>query len=53
MIARQSLSEKATCFRMLVKVISMSFDSALGGFNDMELREFLKDKEFERSLRLA
>jgi hypothetical protein len=29
---------------MLVKVISLSFDS-LGGFNDTELRDFLKDKE--------
>jgi superfamily II DNA helicase RecQ len=30
---------------MLVKVISLTFDSALGGFRDDELREFLKDKE--------
>lgn len=28
-----------------MRVISMTFDSALGGFNDSELREFLKDKE--------
>jgi ATP-dependent DNA helicase RecQ len=30
---------------MLVKVFSLPFDSALGNFNDKELREFLKDKE--------
>ena len=30
---------------MLVKVISLTFDSTLGGFNDTEIREFLKDKE--------
>lgn len=30
---------------MLVKVISLTFDSASGGFRDDELREFLKDKE--------
>ena len=30
---------------MLVKVFSLAFDSALGNFNDAELREFLKDKE--------
>lgn len=30
---------------MLVKGISLTFDSALGGFRDDELREFLKDKE--------
>ena len=30
---------------MLVKVISLSFDSAYGGFNDDLVRDFLKDKE--------
>lgn len=30
---------------MLVKVISLSFDSAYGGFNDELVRDFLKDKE--------
>ena len=30
---------------MLIKVISLSFDSAFGGFKDEEVREFLKDKE--------
>lgn len=30
---------------MLVKVVSLTFDSASGGFRDDELREFLKDKE--------
>ena len=30
---------------MLIKVISLSFDTTLGGFNDEEVREFLKDKE--------
>lgn len=30
---------------MLIKVISLSFSSALGGFNEEEIREFLKDKE--------
>ncbi len=30
---------------MLIKVISLSFDSAYGGFNDELVREFLKDKE--------
>lgn len=30
---------------MLIKVLSMTFDSATGGFNDAELRDFLKDKE--------
>ncbi len=30
---------------MLIKVISLSFDSAYGGFNDEIVREFLKDKE--------
>jgi hypothetical protein len=30
---------------MLVKVISLTFDSVSGGFRDDELREFLKDKE--------
>lgn len=30
---------------MLIKVISLAFDSVYGGFNDEEVREFLKDKE--------
>jgi len=30
---------------VLIKVISLSFDSAFGGFKDEEVREFLKDKE--------
>jgi superfamily II DNA helicase RecQ len=30
---------------MLIKVISLVFDSAFGGFNDESIREFLKDKE--------
>lgn len=30
---------------MLIKVISLSFDSASGGFNDQDVRDFLKDKE--------
>jgi len=30
---------------MLIKVLSMTFDSARGGFNDDELRDFIKDKE--------
>ena len=30
---------------MLVKVITLSFDSVLGGFNDSTLRDFLKDCE--------
>ena len=30
---------------MLSKILSMTFDSARGGFNDDELREFIKDKE--------
>ena len=30
---------------MLIKVMCLTFDSILGGFNDSELREFLKDKE--------
>lgn len=30
---------------MLIKVVSLSFDSAYGGFNDELVREFLKDKE--------
>jgi len=30
---------------MLVKIISMTFNSAVGGFNDAELREFIKDIE--------
>jgi superfamily II DNA helicase RecQ len=30
---------------MLIKVISLPFDSLFGGFRDDEVREFLKDKE--------
>ena len=30
---------------MLIKVISIAFDSVLGAFDDSPLREFLKDKE--------
>lgn len=30
---------------MLVKIISMAFNSAAGGFNDTELRDFIKDIE--------
>lgn len=30
---------------MLIKVISLPFESAFGGFNDEQIREFLKDKE--------
>jgi hypothetical protein len=30
---------------MLIKVISLAFDSIYGGFNDNEVREFIKDKE--------
>ena len=30
---------------MLVKIFSITFSSALGGFDDTELREFLKDKD--------
>ena len=30
---------------MLIKIISLSFNSAYGGFKDEEVREFLKDKE--------
>ena len=30
---------------MLIKILSMVFDSARGGFNDDELRDFIKDKE--------
>lgn len=30
---------------MLIRIFSLTFDSALGGFNDEPLREFLKDKE--------
>ena len=30
---------------MLIKVISLSFDSVHGGFNDEDVREFIKDKE--------
>jgi hypothetical protein len=29
---------------MLIKILSMTFDSARGGFNDDELRDFIKDK---------
>ena len=31
--------------RMLIKVISLAFDSVRGNFDDTPLREFLKDKE--------
>lgn len=30
---------------MLIKTISLSFDSTYGGFRDEEVREFMKDKE--------
>jgi len=30
---------------MLIKILSMTFDSARGGFNDDELRDYIKDKE--------
>jgi superfamily II DNA helicase RecQ len=30
---------------MLIKIITLSFDSAYGGFNDLALRDFLKDLE--------
>lgn len=30
---------------MLIKVISLAFDSIYGGFNDQQVRDFLKDKE--------
>lgn len=30
---------------MLIKVIALAFDSIYGGFNDEEIREFIKDKE--------
>jgi len=30
---------------LLIKVISLPFNSALGGFDDEEVRDFLKDKE--------
>jgi superfamily II DNA helicase RecQ len=30
---------------MLIRVVSLTFDSAYGGFKDDELRDFLKDKE--------
>src|SRR5262245_50889588 len=30
---------------MLIKIITLSFDSAYGGFNDQALRDFLKDLE--------
>lgn len=30
---------------MLIKIISLTFDSAYGGFKDDDVREFLKDKE--------
>lgn len=32
-------------YGMLVKIFSITFNSALGGFDDTELREFLKDKD--------
>lgn len=34
---------------MLIKVICLPFDSAYGGFQDEEIREFLKDKELVSS----
>ena len=34
---------------MLIKVVSLLFDSAFGGFKDDELRDFLKDKELVSS----
>jgi len=30
---------------MLIQIFSFSFDSMMGGFNDQEMRDFLKDKE--------
>lgn len=30
---------------MLIKIYSLTFNSALGGFDDRELRDFIKDKE--------
>ena len=30
---------------MLIKIITLSFDSAYGGFNDLTLRDFMKDVE--------
>lgn len=30
---------------MLIKIFCLSFDSAYGGFNDIHLRDFMKDKE--------
>lgn len=30
---------------MLIKIFSLTFNSATGGFDDRELREFIKDKE--------
>lgn len=30
---------------MLIKVISLAFDTLYGGFNDEDVREFIKDKE--------
>jgi hypothetical protein len=30
---------------MLIKIFTLSFDSAYGGFNDLVLRDFLKDLE--------
>jgi|GEM_PF-6486841 len=30
---------------MLIKIITLSFCSAHGGFNDAELRDFIKDNE--------
>ena len=30
---------------MLIKIISLTFDSVFGGFKDDEVRDFLKDKE--------
>jgi superfamily II DNA helicase RecQ len=31
--------------KVLIKILSLTFDSARGGFNDDELRDFIKDKE--------
>ncbi len=30
---------------MLIKVISLAFDTLYGGFNDEDVHEFIKDKE--------
>lgn len=41
----RSISNRDKEGSMLIKVISLGFDSAYGGFNDTELRDFIKDKE--------